>query len=610
MARRGKAQFSPAPGKRWPVDPWTATRAIIIVLAGLWTFAPALRGQFLWDDVPLVAGNVSLRSIEGLGQIWFAPPRSDYWPLTWTLLWFEYQLWGNDPFPYHLTCLALHLTSALLIWRLLARLGLRWGWLGGLLFAVHPLAAESVAWISEIKNTLSLPFFLLACDAWLDADEGKPKGTLRSVLFYLAAMLAKTSTVALPVMLALYCWWKRGTVTRGEMVRLVPYIVIAVLLGIVTIHFQNNHVANDRVEAGDAGTRLARAGSAIVFYATRFVAPVGFMPVYPKPSFPPLVALDFLPLAGVLAVLAAVWTQRRGWGRHALFGVGFFLLTLAPVVGLVKMQFMRVSWVSDHLAYLPMIGLIGLTVATVERLAARLAPPARKAGAVLGVIVLGALAWESRQIAAVFVNADTLWTYALARNPDASPAAENLGTILMRHGQVPEAMDYFRQAIQSDPDNSEAHVNLGTALLRTGHAEEAEQQYRRAIEANPDYANAHNALAVLCMQTGRFPEAFAEYDVALRIDPTFADAHHNLASLLLYTGRTDEAISHEQIALHFEPDLMEAHTLLGDALLKKGRAAEAVEQYEIALRLNPNFPRAQQGLANARAALSGAAPSP
>jgi len=168
----------------------TVLQALVIVAAGLWIYWPALDGDWFFDD-ELITANSKLRSLQGLWQIWLAAPTDYYLPLTSTLLWIEWQLWGNEPLGYHLCNLALHILSGFLIWRLFNRLGLRWGWFGGFLFVIHPLAVESVAWVSEIKNTLSLPLFLLSFDAWLDAEE-KKSSYLRSVFFYCAAMLAKT----------------------------------------------------------------------------------------------------------------------------------------------------------------------------------------------------------------------------------------------------------------------------------------------------------------------------------------------------------------------------------------------------------------------------------
>jgi len=549
---------------------WRWSGALALIAAGLWIYWPALTGAFLWDDVETVTSNPHLRDLGGLAGIWFVAPLPD-WPLTSTLLWVLWHLFGNQPLGYHLCSLALHLGSGFLIWRVLGRLGLRWGWLGGLLFVIHPLAVESVAWISEIKNTLSLPLFLLAFDAWLDADEGKASGYGRSLLFYLAAMWAKTSTVALPLALLLYCWWKRGTVTRRETVRLVPFFLISLVLGLVSVYFQGNKVEDAAIQMGSLTTRLIQAASAVFFYLGRFLLPVGFLPVYPRPSFSPPTLLELLAVPALLTILAVLWTQRRGWGRHVLFGLGFFLLNLAPVLGLVRMEFMTISWVSDHFAYLAMIGLVALVVAGWECAQTRVPMAIRKAGMAAGLVVLAFLAWESRQVASVFINAQTLWAYTVEHNPQAYVAYNNLAGISLAQGRVFEAINLFERALRLNPNYAEAHQNLGTALLKINRPAEAAVQYQLALKANPHYANAHNGLGVVLMQSGRYPEAVVEYQEALKIDPTLANAHHNLATTLLQLNRVPEAIAQEQLALKYYP----------------------------------GFPQARDGLARAQAALAG-----
>ncbi|HEY4798393.1 MAG TPA: hypothetical protein VII99_04870, partial [Bacteroidia bacterium] len=310
----------------------TVLQTLVIVAAGLWIYWPALDGDWFFDD-ELITANSKLRSLQGLWQIWLAAPTDYYLPLTSTLLWIEWQLWGNEPLGYHLCNLALHILSGFLIWRLFNRLGLRWGWFGGFLFVIHPLAVESVAWVSEIKNTLSLPLFLLSFDAWLDAEE-KKSSYLRSVFFYLAAMLAKTSTIMLPLVILLYCWWRRGRITRQELIQTIPYFFIAVVLGLATVLLQSQR----GVEFGGFATRLIGAGSAIFFYLGKFIFPATLMPIYPRwnldtPSF-----LQVMALPTLVVLLFGFWTQRKGWGRHVLFGFGFFLLNLLPVLGLVRMK--------------------------------------------------------------------------------------------------------------------------------------------------------------------------------------------------------------------------------------------------------------------------------
>ena len=568
---------------------WKALlQAAVIIAAGLWIYWPALHGDWLWDDNLYITDNSSLRSLHGLWDIWFTAPTTDYWPLNSTLLWIEWHLWGNAPLGYHVCSLLLHLSSGFLIWRLFDRLGLRFSWLGGLLFVVHPLAVESVAWIAETKNALSLPLFLLSCNAWLDAEEKKPGSYLKSILYYLAAMLAKTSTVMLPAVLLLYCWWKRGRVTRQEITRLTPYAAIALVLGLVTVYFQN--VGNDPNALEPVGfvTRSIGAGTALCFYLGKFILPVDLLPIYPRWSLEPPSLLQMLTIPTLALLLFGLWTQRKGWGRHALFGFGFFLLNVLPVLGLVKMGYLNISRVADHLVYVSIIGLVGVVVAAVGQLREWARYSFRYAvGAI--AIVMAWLTWESHSHASRFVNEETLWTYTLEHNPQAWPAYNNLGCALYRAGHVPEAMEHYQQALKLKPNYDDAHYDLGVALLQTGHTSEAVSQFEQTLKINPSYAPAYCDLGVALLQIGRASESLEQFEQALKINPDYADAHYNLGNALAQTGRAPEAIEQYQLALKLKPDYADAHYNLGNALAQTGRASEAIEQYQLALKLKPDY---------------------
>jgi protein O-mannosyl-transferase len=534
--RRKKPAVEAAPAARThnrKAFPWTfALQALAIVAAGFWIYGPELHAEWLWDDDTLVTANPNLRSFEGLGKIWFAPPATDYWPLTWTLLWLEWQLWGAEPVGYHLSTLALHLSSGFIVWRLFTRLGLQQGWLGGLLFVIHPLAVESVAWMSEVKNTLSLPFYLLALDAWMDHEEGSSSGYWRSILYYVAAMLCKTSTVMLPIVLLLYCWWKRGRIARREIRLMIPFCLIAVILGLLTIHFQDQKPNSDEFELGGPFTRLVGGATALFFYLGKFVLPIGLLPIYPRwtsdaPS-------TFVVLTSVLFFLLflGLATQRKDWCRAVLFGLGFFLLNLLPVLGFLKMSYLQIASVADHFVYLPMIGLIGLAVAGWDAIRSRVPASARlPLMAVLAALGLS-LAWASRAYAGKFMNPQTLWTYTLLHNPLAWPAYGNLGDILLKAGHPEEAAGQFRQLLLINSRNADGHNNLGNALLQMGRISEAMEQYEAALRIFPNNARAHNNLGLALVQSGQLPAAIEQFQAALQIEPDYSHARTNLNAAL------------------------------------------------------------------------------
>ncbi|MCE0498518.1 MAG: tetratricopeptide repeat protein [Methylacidiphilales bacterium] len=582
-------------GAKLPVLP----AAAVLLLAGLWIYWPALRGDWVWDDNLLVTRNLSLHSLDGLARFWSGKAGTDYWPLTSTLLWIEWHLFGSETLGYHLVSLALHLTGGLLVWRLFDRLGLRWGWFGALLFVVHPLAVESVAWISEIKNTLSLPLFLLSLLAWLDFSErGARSRYWLSVFLFLAAMLAKASVIMLPAVLLLLVWWRRGRVTARDLGNLAPYVLIALALGLVTVAFQQ-HFGDQTVGLGGALSRFALAGAVVFFYLGKFVLPVGLMPVYPAwvadpPPFWNLLLLPVLALA-----LGFFWTRRQVWARHALLGFGFFLITLLPVMGFFRMAYHQISWVADHLVYLPMIGLAGLVAGGFDLAAQRL--PAAFRPVIFGaatLLVLG-LAWGSHAYAGKFRDGDALWSYAIELNPDSSVAHNNLGDALSDAGRLSGVKNQYEEALKLNPAYPEAHNNLGNYLVQTRHLSEAEAEFQATLRLRPGYALAHYNLGGVYQQEGRMDAAIDEFEQAVQIDPDFAEAHNNLGSAFQVEGRLDEAAREFKQALQINPGYALACENLGGILQKQGRLDDAIDQYRLALKTDPDYVRAWFDLGNA-----------
>jgi tetratricopeptide (TPR) repeat protein len=578
------AAFRRAPGT-------TLLLAATILLAGWLAFGGSIRGGWVWDDTEEVTQNTVMRDPAGLPKIWFAPDGTDYLPLKTSVQWLEWRAWGSDPAGYHAVNLALHLLSALLFWRVLGKLGLRHAWIGGLLLAVHPLAVESVAWVAELKNTLSLALLLLAMLAYLDYDDFRgakgngvdpslsgmdsgPTLYLLSLCCFLFAMLSKSSVVMFPLVILLYAWWKRGRIGRRDWLGSAPFFAISLGLGLVTVWFQHHRaIVAGHQFAGGIFERVAAAGLALAFYLGKCLWPFGLLPIYPRWEINPASPLAYLPWLALAAVVAWCWSLRQTWGRPILFGLGFFGLNLAPVLGLVAMAYLRISRVADHFAYLSLLGILALVVAGADQLLARRSRAVATWAGLAAVVAV--LTWQSHRYTEIFHDEETLWSYTVKRNPAAWVAQGNLGYVIFQQGRVPEAVPYYREALRLNPDYAEAHYNLGTALL----------------------------------QLNQVPEAIAEYEQAVRLLPTSAGIQNNLGMALVRAGRLPDAVGHFAQAVRLDPDYGEAHHNFGNALLLTGRFPEAIRQYQEVLRLDPHDAAARSGLEMAQRAWQGGSPS-
>jgi len=615
---------SPEPELNWK----QLQRSLLIIFVGLWIYWPVLNGDWLWDDDVLISRNPIIHNPAGLWHIWFRPSELiDYFPLTASVQWLEWQLWPNSTFCFHFTNVVLHLCSALLVWRLLDKLGLRLAWLGGLLFAVHPALVESVAWISELKNTLSLPPFLLAMCAWIDFDrKRKVKDYILALSLFLIAMLGKTTMVMFPLVILLYAWWKRGRVARADLMRSAAFFAVSLAVGLALLSFVRHGVGEESIPLGGFFSRLACAGLALAFYFSKCFLPVSLSPIYTQWRIDPPSPTQLLPWPVFAGAIYWLWLRRRSWGRHALLGLGFFLLNLLPFIGFHEISFMRFSWVMDHFLYIPIIGLIGLAVAALEHTDMLLPTATRpyRMGLVAAVVIL--LAMASRDYASKFTNQETLWTYTLEHNPEAWPAHDNLGGVYLVTGRTDEAIEQYSQALMLEPASSTLRSNLGLALMQAGdlpaalgqfqqalqiwpgapvhahlgdvlakmgHATGALAEYQKTLALDPTNADAHYALGNFAAQAGRFSEAKEEYLESLQTDAEFAPAHLNLGNVYLQAGQIPEAIAQYKLALSLDPANADARCNLGSALVKSGDIPAAIEQYQAALEINPNLSTAR-----------------
>jgi len=544
----------------------------LIVVACFVAFAPALRGDFVWDDDTHLIDNPVLAE-HGLARAWASTELPNYWPITWTSYWVEYQLWGLDPLGYHVVNVAIHAAAALLVWAILLQLRVPYPWLAALVFAVHPVNVESVAWITQRKNVLSFFFFSLSLLFYLRFERRRSEASyLVALAGYLAAMLSKGAAAPLPAVLLLCAWWQRGTITRRDVWNVVPFAVIAGCLSLLEILFQYEvAIASDVIREGGFFSRLAGAGWAVWFYLSKALLPVHLSFVYPRWQIDPFDPLAWLPSLGVVAMLGVAWWWRRSWGRPVLFALVYYLLMLSPVLGFFDIYFMRFSYVADHYQYLALVGIVALVVgAAGSALQDRARLPGWVPSGVAAATVAALIAASALQSAS-YRDADRLWRDTIAENPDAYLAHYNLAHHLHAEGRLDEAAQHYREALRIEPDDALALNNLGRLHQDAQRADLALALYRRALAADPGSLEAHNNLAALLQRMGKPDGALAHYRAALRIDPDSAEVHYNLALLLEQLGRIDEAIAHYSRALELDPQA--EHVRAGLARVRAARAA-------------------------------------
>jgi len=562
----GKTKNLPVPGARPPREHdfsrWESAivKTAVILFASLWIYSPVFDGDWLWDDDYLITANPVVQSPDGVASFWVAPTTADYLPLTMSLLWLMWKCFGMDSTGYHIAAVLLHALGSCLVWTLLRMVGLRGAWFAGLIYAIHPICVESVAWVSELKNTFSLPFFLAAgCFFVKFEDTGRRFFYWVALGFFLAAMLAKSSVVMFPVVMLLYIWWRRDRIVWRDLWNAAPFFLLSLLLGLVTLHFQHSRaIGNEPIPIGGIDSRFAIAGMAIFFYLSKILWPAQLLPIYPQWDANPPEFSQFLAWPVLAGMLGVFWMRRKTWGRHALMGVGFYLITLLPVLGFVAMSYMRVGWVADHFLYIPMIGIVALVVGVVVRVSDLAGKKWRPAFGIVGAALAGVLAFWSHRYAGIWENEDKLWRYTLEHNWECWQAHNRIGSIEFNRGNVDVALDHFREATRLRPDLAETQNNLGSAVLAKKDTKTAIQHFQEALRLSPDIVAIQSNLARALLLDSQPAAAAGLYADLVRRYPHNAVFLCNLGVTLYQSGEKTEAIASFRRALEIDPNLPDA----------------------------------------------------
>jgi tetratricopeptide (TPR) repeat protein len=474
------------------------------------------RGLY-FDDPVYITDNALLRRDDALRVFWFSTEAFNYYPVFWSLLRAQWLLWGDAPAGYHAVNLLVHAVNAVLVWRIARAWRLPGAWWIAALFAVHPVQVQTLAWAAEQKNTWSFLFMALAILAFIAHERQGGWGRYAvSLLCFAAALGCKTSVVALPVFLAL-CYG------RAMLFRLAPFFALGAVAGLTTLWFERHRVGlHSFVETLDFWQRSEAAAAALWFYAGKAMLPVGLTPFYAGWVDVTAAAHTMAPLALLLAVAVGCARLRRRLGAPIVLGLAYYALLLSPLLGVFDGSYFVFSRIADHWQYHALPGLLVAVVAALHRWP-RLHPLAP-------VAVAGCAALSSAHLAH-FQDARSLWTHAVARNPDAWIAAYNLGNLHAEAREHAEAIAAYREALRARPGYYRAAFNLANTLGAAGRWEEAERAWLAAREIAPDDPDAAVNRAVALLHLGREEEAVAGFQRALALEPGKKSALANLARL-------------------------------------------------------------------------------
>jgi tetratricopeptide (TPR) repeat protein len=577
----------------WPISAVFVLIAAVTFLA----YLPALSGDFLWDDAGHVT-SYALQSWSGLGRIWFEiGATQQYYPLLHSAFWIEHCVWGDASVGYHLVNILWHVISACLLVSLLRRLGIPGAVLVGIVFALHPVCVESVAWISEQKNTLSTVFYLASAIAWLKfEDQRLPKRYVVAIVWFIAALLTKSVTATLPMAILVIAWWRRGRISwQHDLLPLFPWFVLGLGAGLTTAWFESTQIGVKSAEFNISFlSHILLACRVVWFYASKLVWPANLIFFYPHWTIDTSSLWQWLFIvATVITLTALIWWQKRN--RSPLAAILLFCGTLFPVLGFVKVYPFIFSYVADHFQYLASLAMVSFIGASAWHGFTLLRWP-RWTGLGLAAIltaILGMLTWQQ---CGMYRDVRTLYTTTLERNPESWVANLNLGIVLDETGETEKSLSYLKRALELKPAFPETLNSLGNVLNRLGRSSEALPLLNQAIRLEPRFAAAYNSLGATFMNLDRVNDGTLAFRQAVELDPKWTLARLNLGWALANSGHTSDAVAQFRQVLTLQPELAEAEAKWGLTLVIEGNNNEALDHIKRAVYLQPEDPELRYNL--------------
>ncbi len=597
---------APSPWREW------VKMALVLLLAAA-AFTPALFAGWAWKDHDFVQLDETPGSFAGIAQHWINPKLDDvYRPVAHTSYWIQYTAWeGAMPLAYHAVGIAFHLLNVLVLWRILVRLEIPSRvWIVAL-FAVHPICAQSVSWVSQQPVVMSTAFCLLSMWFWLrlvkiepptplplvehDVPEWRRASTyILSLGFFLLALLTEPAVCAFPVIMILITRSKKGKLTSKEINGLAPLVIASALVLTVVIWAQASRPANDHWTPAPLFRALI-AARALWFHAGKIACPWPLVFVYPRWAESAVSAGNLAGIAGAIAIAVVLLANRKKIDPAARIAIAAFILLLIPWFVLTNLS-KTASFVGDFQQYFAAIGLIAVAATLLANWAQR-AKMLVSAQYIAAAIILCVLAGISYANSSRYASAQGLWEQTLAYNPNSPVANYELGNLLLEKQKFEPAEKYLAKAVQLRPNDSQAILQYGTVLERQAmqlaekdraagmkKLDQAETLYRAWSQKNAAISSPFRCLAGVENLRGNRAAAIPLYEKALQIDPKDDVAENNLATAMAREGRVDDAMKHYERALELNPKLVQAHLNMAGLLFGMRKNPEAFAHIEQALK--------------------------
>jgi tetratricopeptide (TPR) repeat protein len=582
--------------------------AALLVLCTVIAYFPATGAGFIWDSDLLLTANPQMQSVHGLKEIWLGKNSCDYTPLTLTTFWLEKRLWGDTPVGYHIVNILLHALAAVLLWRTLLILRIPGSWLAALLFVMHPITVASVAWVAELKNTLSGVLFFASILAFIGSHKrNSTKLYVLSIVLFALAGLSKGAVATMPIVLCGYILWTNGRITRRDLVQVAPFALMALAIAFLTIRFQFGAI-DYGLFSYNLPSRIVRAGTVVWLYLREILFPITLSPMLPQwqPNIRSPVA--YLPALLVVAVLGLFFWKRKSWGRPFLFASGYYLCMLLPVLGFVWMALQQETSCTDWWQYLAAPGIFAGVAAGFALISNAVSKKSRLQLHVLVCVALALLLAQTWRRGAIYESMETYCRAVLAENPHLWTLQTNLGVVLGQRGEFEQAIACHRQALRDNPRFMRAHNNLGNALSAMGNRREAEAEFLSALRLRPSNAVVLGNLASNYFRQGKIREAFAADAEAIKADRYNPRRYAEFGFKLAANKEFEQAIVCFRNALLLNPRDTSIQVSLAKTLIAAGHgrdasavcqqarqtAKESGEKQTIASLRNSSRPRAQE----------------